>query len=331
MDLSTRYLGLTLKNPLVASAGPLNGEVGNLRRLEDCGAAAVVLPSIFEEQVERERQVIEELIATGSNSYAEALSYFPAQTAYAIGPERYLDLVRRARQAVGIPVIASLNGVSNHGWVDYARQIEAAGAAALELNVYFIASDIELSGREVEQRYLDILKAVKRAVTIPVAVKLVPYFSAFGHMARQLDHAGADGLVLFNRLYEPDIDLARLALVSTLELSGAYEIRLPLLWVGVLAGRIKASLAASTGVDRADDVVKYLLAGADVVMTTSSLLRHGVDHVKELLGGLQAWLEARELESLAAIRGRLSHRYVVDAGAYERANYIKTLQAYKAS
>jgi dihydroorotate dehydrogenase (fumarate) len=331
MDLSTRYLGLMLKNPLVAGAGPLNGEVGNLRRLEDCGAAAVVLPSIFEEQVERERQVIEELIATGSNSYAEALSYFPPQTAYAIGPERYLDLVRRARQAVGIPVIASLNGVSNHGWVDYARQIEAAGAAALELNVYFIASDIELSGREVEQRYLDILKAVKRAVTIPVAVKLVPYFSAFGHMARQLDHAGADGLVLFNRLYEPDIDLARLALVSTLELSGAYEMRLPLLWVGVLAGRIKASLAASTGVDRADDVVKYLLAGADVVMTTSSLLRYGVDHVKELLGGLQAWLEARELESLAAIRGRLSHRYVVDAGAYERANYIKTLQAYKAS
>lgn len=331
MDLSTRYLGLMLKNPLIAGAGPLNRELDNIRRLEDCGAAALVLPSIFEEQVEHERQVIEELIATGSNSYAEALSYFPAQTAYAVGPERYLDLVRRARQAVAIPVIASLNGVSNHGWVDYARQIEAAGAAALELNVYFIASDTELSGREVEQRYLDILKAVKRAVTIPVAVKLVPYFSAFGHMARQLDHAGADGLVLFNRLYEPDIDLARLALVSTLELSGAYEMRLPLLWVGVLAGRIKASLAASTGVDRADDVVKYLLAGADVVMTTSSLLRHGVDHVKELLGGLQAWLEARELESLAAIRGRLSHRYVVDAGAYERANYIKTLQAYKAS
>jgi dihydroorotate dehydrogenase (fumarate) len=331
MDLSTRYLGLMLKNPLIAGAGPLNRELDNIRRLEDCGAAAVVLPSIFEEQVEHERQVIEELIATGSNSYAEALSYFPAQTAYAVGPERYLDLVRRARQAVAIPVIASLNGVSNHGWVDYARQIEAAGAAALELNVYFIASDIELSGREVEQRYLDILKAVKRAVTIPVAIKLVPYFSAFGHMARQLDHAGADGLVLFNRLYEPDIDLARLSLVSTLELSGAYEMRLPLLWVGVLAGRIKASLAASTGVDRADDVVKYLLAGADVVMTTSSLLRHGVDHVKELLGGLQAWLEARELESLAAIRGRLSHRHVVDAGAYERANYIKTLQAYKAS
>lgn len=331
MDLTTRYLGLTLKNPLVASAGPLNGNLDNIRRLEDCGAAAVVLPSIFEEQVEHERQIIEELIATGSDSYAEALNYFPAQAAYAIGPERYLDLVQRARRAVGIPVIASLNGVSNHGWVDYARQIEAAGAAAIELNVYFIATDLGLSGREVEQRYVDILKAVKRAVKLPVAVKLGPYFSAFGHMAQQLDHAGADGLVLFNRLYEPDIDLARLALVSRLELSSAYEMRLPLLWVGALSGRLKASLAASTGVEAADDVVKYLLAGADAVMTTSSLLRHGIGHVRELLGGLEAWLEARDLESLAAVRGRLSHRNVVDAGAFERANYIKMLQAYKLS
>lgn len=329
MDLTTRYLGLTLRNPLVASAGPLNSDIENIRRLEDCGAAAVVLPSIFEEQVEYEEQLIEELIAHGSDSYAEALSYFPAQAAYTIGPDRYLDLVRRARDAVGIPVIGSLNGVSNHGWVNYAREIEAAGAAAIELNVYFIASDPDLSGREVEQRYIDILKAVKHAVKIPVAVKLGPYFSAFGHMARQLDHAGADGLVLFNRFYEPDVDLARMALVSGLELSNAYEMRLPLLWVGVLAGRIRASLAASSGVDRADDVIKYLLAGADVVMTTSSLLRHGIEHVRELLGGLEAWLESRNLDSLTAIRGRLSHRNVVDSGAFERANYIKTLQAYR--
>jgi dihydroorotate dehydrogenase (fumarate) len=331
MDLSTRYLGLALKNPLVASAGPLNGSLDNIRRLEDYGAAAVVLPSIFEEQVDYEEQLIEQLIATGSDSYAEALSYFPAQATYAIGPDRYLDLVRRARQAVGIPVIGSLNGVSNHGWINYAREIEAAGAAAIELNVYFIASDLDLSGREVEQRYIDILKAVKHAVKIPVAVKLGPYFSAFGYLARQLDHAGADGLVLFNRFYEPDIDLARMALVSKLELSGAYEMRLPLLWVSVLAGRLKASLAASTGVDSADDVVKYLLAGADVVMTTSSLLRHGIPHIKELLGGLEAWLDVRDLATLAAIRGRLSHRNVVDAGAFERANYIKMLQAYKLS
>ncbi|MDE2167227.1 MAG: dihydroorotate dehydrogenase-like protein [Alphaproteobacteria bacterium] len=331
MDLSTRYLGLALKNPLVASAGPLNGSLDNIRRLEDCGAAAVVLPSIFEEQVDYEEQLIEQLIATGSDSYAEALSYFPVQATYAIGPDRYLDLVRRARQAVGIPVIGSLNGVSNHGWINYAREIEAAGAAAIELNVYFIASDLDLSGREVEQRYIDILKAVKHAVKIPVAVKLGPYFSAFGHLARQLDHAGADGLVLFNRFYEPDIDLARMALVSKPELSGAYEMRLPLLWVSVLAGRVEASLAASTGIDSADDVVKYLLAGADVVMTTSSLLRHGIPHIKELLGGLEAWLDARDLATLAAIRGRLSHCNVVDAGAFERANYIKMLQAYKLS
>lgn len=329
MDLSTRYLGLTLKNPLVAGASPLNGEVDNLRRLEDCGAAAVVLPSIFEEQVDHEEQLIEELIANGSDSYGEALSYFPAQTAYAIGPDRYLDLVRRAHQAVGIPVIASLNGVTNHGWVDYAHQIEVAGATAIELNVYFIASDLDLSGREVEQRYVDILKAVKHTVKIPVAVKLGPYFSAFGHMARQLDHVGADGLVLFNRLYEPDIDLIRLAFVSNLELSSTNEMRLPLLWIGVLAGRLKASLAAGTGVERTDDVVKYLLAGADVVMTTSSLLRHGIGHVRELLGGLKTWLEARNLDSLAPVRGRLSHHNIVDSGAFDRANYIKMLQAYK--
>ena len=330
MDLTTRYLGLTLKNPLVASAGPLNRELDNVRRLEDCGAAAVVLPSVFEEQIAYEQDLIDQLIATGRDSYAEALTYFLTQAAYAIGPERYLDLEQRARQAVGIPVIGSVNGVSNHGWVNYAREIEAGGAAAIELNVYFIASDLDLSEREVEQRCVDILKAVKRAVKIPVAIKLGPYFSAFGHMARQLDQAGADGLVLFNRFYEPDIDLMRMALVSCLELSSAYEMRLPLLWVGVLAGRLKASLVASTGVDRADDVVKYLLAGADVVMTTSSLLRHGIGHVRELLGGIETWLEARDLDSLATVRGRLSHRNVVDAGAFERANYIKTLQAHKA-
>lgn len=328
MGLTTRYLGLTLENPLIAGAGPLNGELDNIRRLEDCGAAAIVLPSIFEEQVEHEQQVIEELTAAGGDSYAEALSYFPAQAAYAIGPDRYLDLVRRARAAVAIPVIASFNGMTHRGWVDYARRIEAAGAAAIELNVYFIASDPELSAEEVERRYIDILTAVKHAVSIPIAVKLAPYFSAFGHMARQLDRAGADGLVLFNRLYQPDIDLARMTLVSTIELSNTCEMRLPLLWVGVLAGRVKASLAASTGVDSADDVVKYLLAGADVVMTTSSLLRHGVGHMKELLRGLQAWLDARNIDSLDAVRGRLSHRNVVDASAFERANYIKTLQGY---
>lgn len=326
MDLRTRYLGLELHNPLIAGASPLTGEVDNIRRLEELGAAAVVLPSIFEEQVEQERQAIDRLVAANTDSHAEASSYFPsAATTYALGPGRYVDLVRRAAEAVDIPVIASLNGVTDHGWIDYARQVEQAGASAIELNIYFIPSDAELSGRAVEQRYLEIVRCVKQVVTIPVAVKIGPYFSAIAQMARQLEQAGADGLVLFNRFYEPDIDLARLSLAPDLELSTPYEIRLPLLWIGVLCGRLKASLAASTGVETADEVVKYLLAGADVVMTTSSLLRHGVVHFKVLREGLEAWLSARNLESLAAIRGVLSHRTIADPTAFERANYIKTL------
>jgi len=293
------------------------------------GAGAVVLPSVFEEQVEYEEQLIENLISTGTDSYGEALTYFPAQAAYAVHPERYVDLVHRAAKAVDMPIIASLNGVTNHGWIGYARQMEEAGASAIELNIYFIPSDLELTGREVEHRYLEILKAVKRTVAIPVAVKLSPYFSAFGHLACQLDHARADGLVLFNRFYQPDIDLARLALVSDLQLSTPWEIRLPLLWIGVLSGRLKASLAASSGVDTATEVIKYLLVGADVVMTTSALLRHGISHFKELLGGLEAWLAARDLESLAAVRGCMSHGTIPDPSAFERANYIKMLQGHR--
>lgn len=330
MDLTTRYLGLELRNPLVAGAGPLTGELDNIRRLEDMGVGAVVLPSVFEEQIKHERDVIDELTTAGIDSFPEALSYFPAQAAYAMDPQRYVDLVRRAVEAVDIPVVASFNGITNHGWIDYARQIEEAGAGAIELNVYFIPSDPDVSGRDVEQRYIDILKAVKETVTCPVAVKIGPYFSAVGHMACRLDEAGADGLVLFNRFYEPDIDLARLKLVSDLELSTAYEIRLPLLWIGILSGRVNASLAASTGVDGVDEVIKYLLAGADVVMTTSSLLRHGIGHVRRMLAGLEEWLAARDLDSVDAVRGRMSHRNVTDPTAFERANYIKMLQGYKA-
>ncbi len=329
MDLSTRYLGLELRNPLVAGAGPLNADLDNIRRLEDFGAGAVVLPSIFEEQIEREQQLIEDLVSIGTDSFPEALTYFPAQSAYGVDPGGYIDLVRRAAEAVDIPVIGSLNGVTDHGWVDYARQIEAAGASAVELNVYFIPSDLDLSGDAVEQRYLDILNAVKAAVRIPVSVKIGPYFSAIGNMAQRLDQAGADGLVLFNRFYQPDIDLAQLTLISGLDLSQPTEMRLPLLWLGVLAGRVKASLAASTGVDSADDVVKYLLVGADVVMTTSALLRHGIGHIKALRDGLDRWLAARGTDSLASIRGRMSHRTIADPAAFERANYIKVLQGYR--
>lgn len=328
MDLTTRYLGLELGNPLVAGAGPVTGGLDNIRRLEDAGVGALVLPSIFEEQIERERDHIDALTEAGIDSFPEALTYFPAQAAHAMDPDRYIDLVHRAAEAVDIPVVASLNGITDHGWVDYARHMEEAGAAAVELNIYFIPSDLAMSGREVEQRYLDVLKAVKATVKCPVAVKIGPYFSAPGHMACRLDEAGADGLVLFNRFYEPDIDLARLELVSDLELSSGYEVRLPLLWIGILSGRVKASLAASTGVQGAQEVIKYLLAGADIVMTTSSLLRHGVGHARRILGDLEHWLEARGLESVGAVRGRMSHRNVTDPTAFERGNYIKMLQAY---
>jgi dihydroorotate dehydrogenase (fumarate) len=328
MDLRTHYLGLELRNPLIAGAGPLNAELDNIKRLEDLGAGAVVLPSIFEEQIERERQLIDELTSIGTNSVSEALSYFPSQAAYAFDPDRYLEHVRRAVEAVDIPIIGSLNGVTEHGWIDYARRIEEAGAQAIELNIYFIPSDLDLTGRAVEQRYLDILKAVKAAVGIPVAVKMSPYFSAIGHMAREMDKIGADGLVLFNRFYQPDIDLARLALVASLDLSQPSEMRLPLLWLGLLAGRVKGSLAASTGVATAGDIVKYLMVGADVVMTTSALLREGIDHFRTLRDGLETWLAARGVQTLASIRGSMSHQKIGNPRGFERANYIRVLQTY---
>ncbi len=328
VDLSTQYLGLTLNSPIVAGAGPLTGSFDNIRRLEDFGAGAVVLPSIFEEQIEQERELIDRLATTGAESYAESLTYFPAPESYGIGPIRYLETLRQAATSVAIPIVASLNGITDQGWVQYSRQIQEAGASALELNIYFIPAASDLTGREVEDRYLDILRSVKRAVTIPVAVKLSPYFSAMGHMAAQLVAAGADGLVLFNRFYEPDIDLAQLALLPDLDLSTPKEIRLPLLWIGVLSGRTGASLAASTGVDGVDEVIKYLLAGADVVMTTSALLRHGPGHMKTLRDGLKNWLEARNLTTLDRVRGSMSQRSIADKTAFARANYIRVLQGY---
>jgi len=329
VNLGTRYLGMDLPSPIIAGASPVGREPGNIRQLEDLGAGAVVLPSIFEEQIEHEQQVFEHLTTAGIDACGEALTYFPAQPVAAIDPDRYLEIVRRAVRAVDIPVIASLNGFTSHGWVSYARNLEQAGAKAIELNIYFIPADPVMSGREVEERYIDTLRGVKRAVAIPVAVKLGPYFSSMGHLALQLDGAGADGLVLFNRFYEPDIDLAQLALVPDLELSAPQEMRLPLLWIAILAGRVRGSLAASTGVDGADQVIKYLLGGADVVMTASALLRHGVAHMRTLVDGLADWLAARSLESVAAIRGRMSYRNVVDPTAFERANYIRMLQGYR--
>ena len=328
MDLTTRYMGLALRNPLIASASPLNGDLGMLRALEDHGAGAIVLPSIFEEQIVAERREFEHRTELTADGFAEALTFFPAHSGYGFGPERYLDVVRRAKDAIDIPVIASLNCMSHTGWVDYACGLQGAGANALELNIYFIPADLAMTGREVEQHYLDILAAVKAAVSIPVAVKIGPYFSAIGAMARALADAGADALVLFNRFYQPDIDIAALRLSMDLELSTPAESRLPLLWIAILCGRVPASLAASTGVESGDEIFKYLLAGADTVMTTSSLLRHGVGHMRTLVDELSGLLAAREIESLDEIRGRMSQQNVKNPTAFERANYIHMLQGY---
>jgi len=328
MDLTTHYMGLPLRSPLIASASAINGDLDVLRSLEDHGAGAVVLPSIFEEQIVAERSEYERLTEVPANGFAEAQTYFPTYGGYDFGPERYLQMVRSAQQALDIPVIASLNCITPEGWMDYAAALERAGADALELNIYFIPADPALSGREVEQRYLQILSSVKRLVRIPIAVKIGPYFSSIGAMARALAEAGAGALVLFNRFYQPDIDIRTLQLSMDIELSTSKEMRLALLWIAILHGRLSASLAASTGVETADDVYKYLLAGADTVMTTSALLRHGARYMRALVDGLTALLEARGLDSLADVRGRMSQRKLADPTAVERANYIHMLRDY---
>jgi dihydroorotate dehydrogenase (fumarate) len=291
----------------------------------------VVLFSLFEEQIRWENETLARLTAVGAESTGEAGSYFPPVGDFAAGPDAYLDLLRRARQVLGVPVIASLNGVTDSGWVDYARLMQEAGASAIELNVFYIPADPSTTGRDVERRYEEIVTAVSRGVSIPVAVKLSPFFSAMGEMARRLVSAGAQGLVLFNRFYQPDFDLDRLEVAPTLELSSRSEIRLPLLWLAVLHGRVEVSLAATTGVHTYAEVAKYLLAGADAVMTTSALLTHGPGHVRTMVDGLEAWLDSKGFESVAQIKGSRSQRHVADPTAFERANYMKILQSWGAS
>jgi dihydroorotate dehydrogenase (fumarate) len=328
--LHTQYLGLPLKNPLVASASPLNAKLDNLRRLEDAGVAAIVLPSLFEEQIEVEAQKRILRIEAHANSSPEALSYFPSSVAgpYGIGPHRYLDLVSRARDVLGIPVIASLNGTTKAGWLDYAGLLEQAGAAAIELNMYHIPVDFDETGRDIEARYTDIVAAVCQELAIPVCVKLTPHLSSVGNLAQGLVAHGAKGLVLFNRLLEPDIDTTKCRLMDRLELSSPSDLHLPLLWTALLAGRIPASLALSGGVSTSDDVVKAILAGADVVMTTSALLRGGIETISQLLIGLQTWMERRDYTNLAVMRGTLSWERSTDRQIYTRANYINILAKY---
>jgi dihydroorotate dehydrogenase (fumarate) len=326
-DLRTRYLGLELASPLVASSSPLTGSLDGLSRLAAAGAGAVVLPSLVEEDLAEEPRQIDALLATGATS-AEARAAHPAQAGCGAGPAAYLSLVSQVKQSLSIPVIASLNGVSRTGWVRYAARLEQAGADALELNIYYVSSRPGRSGSEVEWHYLDVVRAVRRAIGIPLAVKLSPYFSSLVDTAGQLAEAGANGLVLFNRFYQPDLDIEAMQVRPALELSSSTELRLPLRWIAILHRRFGISLAASTGVHSTEDVVKVLLAGADAAMMTSALLRNGPDHLRSLEVGLRDWMDRRGFGTLDQLRGRLSQRSVPDPAAFERANYIKTLASH---
>jgi dihydroorotate dehydrogenase (fumarate) len=328
IDLSTTYLGLRLKNPLVVSASPLCEDIGNIRRMEDAGASAVALHSLFEEQINLESQVLDHYLSYGTESYAESVSYFPDLTAYNLGPEGYLEHIRRAKAAVDIPIIGSLNGVSTGGWITYAKKIEEAGADALELNIYYIPTDPELTGAQIEQMYVDLVHDVKRSVRIPVAVKLGHAFTAMANIARRLDRMGADGLVLFNRFYQPDFDLENLEVVPSLTLSNSYELLLRLHWIAILYGHIRADMAVTGGVHTAQDVLKAMMAGAKVATMTSALLKFGIEHLTTVVADLLKWMEEHEYESIRQMQGSMSQRNVAEPAAFERANYLKVLSSY---
>jgi len=329
IDLTTNYLGLKLKHPVVPSASPLSDSLDKIKRLEDAGAAAVVMYSLFEEQIVGESHLLDHYLSYGAESFAEALDYFPEMDSYNVGPHAYLDLIRRAKESVQIPVIGSLNGVSTGGWVEYARMIEEAGADALELNIYYIPTDPALTGAEVEQMYLDVVHDVKANISIPLAVKVGPYFSSFANMAMRLAKAGADGLVIFNRFYQPDFDLERLEVVPNLTLSSAWELRTPIRWVSILYGRVPVDFAVTRGVHSYEDVLKGVMAGANVTMMASELLRNGVQRIGLVVQEVERWLEEHEYHSLAQARGSMSQQNVAEPAAFERANYMKVLQSWK--
>ena len=327
-NLQTKYLGLSLKNPVVVSAGPLTKKVAGLKELEDCGAAAVVLHSLFEEQINLEASVLDRALESGADVSAEALSVFPDMGNYNIGPDAYLEYIRKAKQAVSIPVIASLNGVSAGGWVRYAKLMEDAGADALELNIYYLPTDPNVTAGKVEEMYTELVATVNSSVRIPLAVKLGPFFSAFANFARHLDMSGADGLVLFNRFYQPDYDLDTLEVIPTLQLSRRNELRSRLTWVALLYGKIKADMAITGGVHTGTDVVKCMMAGAKAAQVTSVLLEQGVPYLKTIVADLNEWLEAHEYESIEQMQGSMSAKSVANPSAFERANYLKVLSSY---
>jgi dihydroorotate dehydrogenase (fumarate) len=328
IDLTTGYLGLKLRSPLVASASPLCKDLVNLQKMEEAGAAAVVLHSLFEEQINAEAETLDRVLTSSTESSAEALSYFPDLQTYSMGPKAYLNHIQRAKKTLRIPVIGSLNGVSSGGWIQYARQIEEAGADALELNIYFLPTNLEISGREIEDSYCDLVAAIKTKVQIPVAVKLGPYFTSMANMAYRLDRAGADALVLFNRFYQPDFDIETLEVTPHLTLSTSEELRLRLHWVALLSRQIRPELAITGGIHTAEDVLKAIMAGAQVVMLTSALLQRGIAYVRELDANIADWMVRHDYESIRQMRGSMNAAAVAEPAAFERANYLKVLGSY---
>jgi dihydroorotate dehydrogenase (fumarate) len=330
MDLTTNYLGLTLRSPIVPSAAaPLTENVDNIRKMEDAGAGAVVLHSLFEEQIRQERQELDHHLTYHSESFAEALTYFPEPEIFHVGTEEYLNHIRRAKQMVDIPIIASLNGSTIGGWTDFASQIQQAGADALELNIYYVPTDFNMSGAQVEQNYIDIVRAVKSAVTIPVAVKLSPFFSNMAYMAKRLEEAGADGLVLFNRFYQPDIDIDELEVRPNVLLSTPQALRLPMRWIAILYGRISPELAATGGIHKGQEVIKMLMAGAKITQICSVLMRHGIAHIRDIENEMKHWMIEHEYESVKQMIGSMSQINCPDESAFERAQYMRAVQTYK--
>jgi len=328
MDLSTRYLGLNLRTPLVPSASPLTHEPDNIRRMEDAGAAAIVFHSIFEEQIRAERRELADALIQGTDSYAESLTYFPESEEFQIGPDEYARAIARAKEAVDIPIIGSLNGSSPGGWTNYAKQIEEAGADALELNIYTVPTDPDISGVEIEQNCLDILAAVRETVNLPIALKLSPFFTNLARMAARLDAAGADGLVLFNRFYQPDIELETLEVSPNILLSTPMAMRLPLRWTAILYGRVHTNLAATSGIHRGTNVLKMVMAGADVTQVCSVLLRRGIEHLFTIEQEMKNWMEEHEYDSIEQMKGSMSQEHCADPAAFERAQYMRALSAY---
>ncbi|MCL5270412.1 MAG: dihydroorotate dehydrogenase-like protein [bacterium] len=329
MDLTTNYMGLKLKNPLVAAASPLSYEIDNIKRMEEAGAAAVVLYSLFEEQIKQEALALHYYTTKGTESFAESLTYFPEPETYHLGPEEYLEHIRKAKAAVDLPVIASLNGITRGGWIDYARKVQQAGADGIELNVYLLPTNPAVEGGEIESVYVNILAAVKSVVSIPVAMKLNPFFSSIPNFAHKLDQMDVDALVLFNRFYQPDIDLEKLEVEPRIKLSTPGSMLLPMRWIAILYGHVRASLAATTGIHTAEDVIKTLMTGADVTQLCATLLRNGIGQFGRILHDMETWMDEHEYASVAQMKGSMSHCAVAEPAAFERANYMKALSGYR--